>query len=203
MLGGDQRRVELAFSLLLTMPGTPIIAYGDEIGMGDDLRLPEREGVRTVMQWSAAPNGGFSAAPAAALTRPVIAGGPFGYERVNVAAQTEDPASLLNWLRRAIAARKRHREFGRGSCRVVPTDDRRVIAVSASWRDRETITVHNLSAAPCTVALDFETRQDAPLRDHFTNQPYPPPHKNRIELGSYGYRWLESRVEALPRHAHS
>jgi maltose alpha-D-glucosyltransferase / alpha-amylase len=190
MLGGDPRRLRLAFSLLLTLPGAPVLAYGDEIGMGEDLALPERESVRTVMQWSAAPNGGFSTAPAAALTQPIIADGPFGYERVNVAVQSEDPASLLNWLRRAVAARKRHPELGRGSWRIVPTNDPRVIALCASWRGRETIAVHNLSAVPCTVALDFGMRQGAPPRDDFADQLYPPPHDNRVELGSYGYRWL-------------
>jgi maltose alpha-D-glucosyltransferase/alpha-amylase len=186
----DRRRLEMAFSLLLSMPGTPIIVYGDEIGMGDDLHLPERDSVRTPMQWSDAPNGGFSAAPAAALTRPVITGGPFGYEHVNVAAQTEDPASQLNWLRQAIAARQRHPEFGRGSCRIIPTDDRRVVALCASWRGQETVAVHNLSESPCLVALDLEFVRDSLPYDHFADREYSPPASNRFELGPYGYRWL-------------
>ena len=167
--------------------------------MGDDLDLPERESVRTVMQWSNAPNGGFSTAAAAALTRPAISGGPFGYERVNVAAQRDDPASMLNWLRRAIAARKQHAAFGRGSCRIVPTGDRRVLALCASWRGRETVAVHNLSATPCTVTLDLGARRPAPPRDGFSDQAYPPPRDNRVELGPFGFRWLDEGL-ATPEH---
>src|SRR3569623_2544343 len=95
MLGGDQRRLEMAYSLMFTLPGTPVIRYGDEIGKGDDLSLPEREAARTEMQWSSAANRGFTLAQRSRV--PVIADGPFGYAKVNVADQRREPNSLLNW----------------------------------------------------------------------------------------------------------
>jgi maltose alpha-D-glucosyltransferase/alpha-amylase len=119
MLGGDRRRLELAFSLALTLPGTPVIYYGDELGMGDDLSLPERHPVRTAMQWSAEQNGGFSAARASNVQVPVISSGGFSYKKVNVAAQQRDPESLLHWLERAIRARAECPEFGMADWHVV------------------------------------------------------------------------------------
>src|SRR3712207_2986352 len=104
MLGGDRRRLELAYSLMFTLPGTPVLLHGDEIGMSDDLRLPERECARTPMQWSTEPQGGFTKSDKPIL--PVISGGPYGYEHVNVAEQRRDPGSLLNWLERIIRMRK-------------------------------------------------------------------------------------------------
>jgi maltose alpha-D-glucosyltransferase/alpha-amylase len=194
MLDGDQRRIELAFSLLLTMPGTPVIVYGDEIGMGEDLRLPERQSVRTVMQWSDAPNAGFSTAPAAAMTKPAIAAGPFRYQRVNVAAEAEDPQSLLHWFRRAIAARKALPELGRGAHRIIPVDDPRAVALCYAWQGRETLAVHNLSADPCAVALDLGDSNRGAWRDQFGDQRYAPARDpERIDLGPYGYRWLRRK----------
>src|SRR5438034_6072499 len=119
MLGGDKRQVELAFSLLFSMPGTPTIWYGDEIGMGDDLSLPEREGVRTPMQWSGSENGGFSAAPSGKLVRPVVREGAYGYEHVNVAVERRDPHSLLNRVERIIRTRKECEEFGWGTLHLL------------------------------------------------------------------------------------
>jgi maltose alpha-D-glucosyltransferase/alpha-amylase len=190
MLAGDRRRIELVFSLLLSLPGTPIIVYGDEIGMGEDLALPERQSVRTVMLWSAAPNAGFSTAPATVLTMPAIGDGPFGFDRVNVAQQERDQASLLHWFRRAIAVRKTLPELGRGTCRIVPTDDRRVVALCSSWQGQETVCMHNLSPEVCTVVLDLDGGT-ARLFDQFADQPYAPVADNgRVDLGPYGYRWL-------------
>ena len=104
MLGNDRRQLELAYSLLFSLPGTPVIRYGDEIGMGDDLRLHERDAVRTPMQWSAEPHGGFSTARRSRSCR--SSRGPYGYEQVNVEAQRRDPNSLLNWIERMIRMRK-------------------------------------------------------------------------------------------------
>jgi maltose alpha-D-glucosyltransferase/alpha-amylase len=190
MLAGDRRRIELAYSLLLTMPGSPIIVYGDELGMGEDLDLPERQSVRTVMQWSAEPNAGFSTAPSAALTMPAISEGPFGYDQVNVTRQEADQASLLRWFRRAIAVRKALPELGRGACRVVPTDDPRVVALCSSWQGGETVCVHNLSPEVCTVGLDLDGGTER-LLDQFADQTYAPVSGDgRVDLGPYGYRWL-------------
>src|SRR3569623_1818322 len=117
MLGGDQRRLEMAYSLMFTLPGTPVIRYGDEIGRGDDLSLPEREGARTAMQWSSAANGGFTLAKRSRV--PVIADGPFGYAKVNVADQRRPPNSLLNWTERMIRMRKECPEIGWGTWQLL------------------------------------------------------------------------------------
>src|SRR4051794_22664078 len=95
---GNRRQLEMAYSLLLSLPGAPVLRYGDEIGMGDDLSLPERNAIRTPMQWSHEPGAGFSTAPVEELVRPVVRGGPYGHERVNVEAQRRDPGSMLNWM---------------------------------------------------------------------------------------------------------
>jgi maltose alpha-D-glucosyltransferase/alpha-amylase len=115
MLGSDRRRLELAYSLMLTLPGTPVLRYGDEIGMGDDLSLPERNCARTPMQWSTEPHGGFTSARKP--VRPVISGGAYGFEHVNVAAQRRDPDSLMNWMERACACARRSRRWGGATSR--------------------------------------------------------------------------------------
>src|SRR6185295_17852458 len=112
MLGNDRARIEMAHSLMLTLPGTPVLRYGDEIGMGEDLSLNERDSVRTPMQWADAKNGGFSPAPSNRLVLPAVRGGEFGYEKVNVAAQQRDPDSFLNWFERMTRLRRRSPEFG-------------------------------------------------------------------------------------------
>ncbi len=112
MLEGDRRRLELAYSLMMTLPGTPVIRYGDEIGMGDDLKLPERNCARTPMQWSTEPHAGFTKSDKPVM--PVISSGPYGFEHVNVAAQRRDPDSLLDWMERIIRMRKEVPEIGWG-----------------------------------------------------------------------------------------
>ena len=164
----------------------PVLGQGTW-GMGEDRRLPARQSVRTVMQWSPAPNAGFSTA--ATLARPVIADGPYRYEHVNVAAAAEDPGSLLQWFRRAIAARNCLPELARGSCQIIANDDHRVIAIRRQWCGRATLAVHNLSDEPSTVALDLRA-SDGPLRDLFSDQAYPPAHPAAVALAPYGYRWL-------------
>ena len=151
LLGGDPRRLRLAHSLLLTMPGSPVLYYGDEIGMGDDLAIEGRGAVRTPMQWDAGPNAGFSeAAPAIGP----VSRGPFAYERVNVAAQDSDPGSLLAWFRLAIAARRGAPEFGRaGRAEVLAAGDQRVLAHVCRHAGRATVALHNLSGDAVEVAL--------------------------------------------------
>src|SRR5262249_13920420 len=119
LLERDRRRIELMNSLLLSMPGTPIIYYGDEIGMGDNIHLGARHGVRTPMQWSPDRNGGFSRADPAALVLPAIMDPLYGYEAINVEAQSSDPHSVLNWTRRMLAVRRKHAVFGCGTLRFL------------------------------------------------------------------------------------
>src|SRR5688500_9284645 len=153
MLGGDVRRLAMAYSLMFSLPGTPVLWYGDEIGMGDDLSLPERNSVRTPMQWSGEPNGGFSTASPDALIRPVIADGGYGYPHVNVAAQRSDPSSLLNVVERLIRTRKECPEIGWGTWHILEAEDPRVFAHCCEWRGGAILAIHNLSSEPAVAGL--------------------------------------------------
>jgi maltose alpha-D-glucosyltransferase/alpha-amylase len=133
MLGGDRRRIELAYSLMFTLPGTPVIRYGDELGMGDDLALPERTSCRRPMQWSREPHGGFSKSKKPVV--PVIEDGPYGYQHINAADQRRDPNSLLNWTERIIRMRKEVPEIGWGDFKVLDLGDRSILAVRFDWRN--------------------------------------------------------------------
>ncbi len=132
MMQGDRRHIELAYSLMMTLPGTPVIRYGDEIGMGDDLRLPERNCARTAMQWSMEPNGGFSKCDKPQV--PVITEGAYGFNHVNVASQRRDPNSLLNWMERIIRMRKEVPEIGWGDFQFPPTGNPHVLVMRYDWR---------------------------------------------------------------------
>ena len=151
MLDGDRQRLELAWSLMLSLPGTPVLYYGDEIGMGDDLRLPERESVRTPMQWNRRANGGFSTASPAQLVRPVVDDGRFGYAAVNVVDQQRDPGSLLSWIDRALRVRQTLPELRWGHMEVIPVDHPAVVAVRTSWRGASVVALHNLAGEPVVV----------------------------------------------------
>ncbi|WP_135829094.1 alpha-amylase family protein [Halorussus halobius] len=166
MLDGDRDRIELAYSLLYSLPGTPLVVYGDEIGMGEDLSLPGRNAVRTPMQWADEPNAGFSAADPDDLVRPVISGGEFGYESVNVADQRGDPDSLLQWFSRLNRLRSECPEVGRGDCEVLSVEDPAVFAHRMT-SDRGRVTaVHNLGADPtrATLALGSGPDHSTPTR---------------------------------------
>jgi maltose alpha-D-glucosyltransferase/alpha-amylase len=166
MLGGDRRRLELAFSLLFTLPGTPMIQYGDEIGIWDDLRLPERECTRTAMQWSGAPYGGFS--PSKKIAVPTINDPKHGYRKVNVADQRRDPMSLLNWVERRIRARKEVPEIGWGECTVIDTEAcPSVLVLRYDWRGVAFVTVHNFADKKQTVRFDVNTKDGGSLFDVF------------------------------------
>jgi maltose alpha-D-glucosyltransferase/alpha-amylase len=146
MLDGDRRRLELAYSLLFTLPGTPVIRYGDELGMGDDLSLPERNCARTPMQWSDEPNGGFTKSDRP--TVPVIDDGPYGFQHVNAAIQRRHPDSMLNWSERIIRMRKEVPEVGWGDFAVIPTRNPAILIMRYDWRNNSVLFVHNLDAKP-------------------------------------------------------
>jgi maltose alpha-D-glucosyltransferase/alpha-amylase len=189
MLGGDRRRLELANSVLLSLPGTPVIRYGDEIGMGEDLSLKGREAVRTAMQWEDAPHGGFTLSGRAEC--PVIAEGPYGYAHVNVADQRRDPNSLLNWTERMIRLRRETPEIGYGDCTIVDSPDD-ILAMRYAWRGAELLIVHNFSDAPREVAFGLDATGDRPreLVHLLTGE-----HVRcadgcyAVFLEPYGYRW--------------
>jgi maltose alpha-D-glucosyltransferase/alpha-amylase len=196
MFGNDRRRIELAFSLLFSLPGTPVIYYGDELGMGDDLGLPERWPVRTCMQWTDDQNAGFSTAPNERLLHPVIAEGEFGSNHVNAAAQQRDPNSLFNWLRRLSEVRQSCAEIGWGDWKLPPTEAPSVLVQHFSFEAKSIVILHNLAGSECTTRLDELSRAHK-LIDVFGNRVYPsnPAVDGEIELDAYGYRWfrLESR----------
>jgi maltose alpha-D-glucosyltransferase/alpha-amylase len=191
MLQGDRRRLELAYSLMMTLPGTPVIRYGDEIGMGDDLALPERDCARTPMQWSTEPHGGFTKNDRPVL--PVITGGPYGFEQVNVAQQRRDPNSQLNWTERIIRMRKEIPEIGWGSFKVLPSGSPAVLVLRYDWRNNAVLVIHNLAPMPLEIHLDLHSgaEHESDLinllsEDHsFADDRG----KHHIVLEPHGYRW--------------
>jgi maltose alpha-D-glucosyltransferase/alpha-amylase len=192
MLGGDRRRLELVYSLLFSLPGTPLLRYGEEIGMGDDLSLEGRTSVRTPMQWSSEPNGGFSTALQDALPQPVISQGEYGYQQVNVTTEQRDPNSLVNWTERLIRTRKQCPELGRGKWRILETDEPSVFANCCEWEGNAVITLHNLADRACTVTLKSNDYKMQYLIDLLGDQQYEPLDGNcdAIQLDAYGYRWF-------------
>ncbi|WP_414643689.1 maltose alpha-D-glucosyltransferase [Bosea sp. (in: a-proteobacteria)] len=155
LLERDRRRIELMNSLLLSMPGTPVIYYGDELGMGDNIFLGDRDGVRTPMQWSPDRNGGFSKADPASLVLPPVMDALYGFDAVNVEAQTRDPHSLLNWTRRVLAVRKDHQAFGRGSLRFLYPKNRKAFAYLREHEGETILCVANLSRSAQAFELDL------------------------------------------------
>ena len=155
LLERDRRRIELMNSLLLSMPGTPVIYYGDELGMGDNIFLGDRDGVRTPMQWSPDRNGGFSKADPASLVLPPIMDALYGFDAVNVEAQTRDSHSLLNWTRRILAVRKEHKAFGRGTLRFLYPKNRKAFAYLREHDGETILCVANLSRSAQAFELDL------------------------------------------------
>lgn len=191
MLKGDLDCLKLAHSLMFSLPGTPVLWYGQEIGMGDDLSLDERNPVRTPMQWSVEKNGGFSDAPRDKLIRPVIREGQFSYERVNFEAQDRDPNSLLSWLEKVIRVRKESPEIGYGDWWIVETDRTTVLAHCCQWNSSTFMALHNFSGEPVTVTLNFDGdvyQYEDCLSDQLYNVHGDT--SRQIELGRYGYRWF-------------
>ena len=191
MLQGDRRRLELAYSLIMTLPGTPVLLYGDEIGMGDDLSLPERNCARTPMQWSAEPQGGFTKSGTPVL--PPIADGPYGFEHVNAAGQRRDPNSLLNWMERVIRMRKEVPEIGWGDFDLVDAGTPEVLGLRYTWRGNAVLFVHNLGAIPREVELSLDAQEGtgASLVNLLSDQHSAPDASgdHRVLLEPYGYRW--------------
>jgi maltose alpha-D-glucosyltransferase/alpha-amylase len=190
MLQGDRRRLELAYSLMMSLPGTPVLRYGDEIGMGDNLRLPERNSARTPMQWSTEPQGGFTKSDKPIL--PVISGGPYGFEHVNVAQQRRDPDSLMNWMERMIRMRKEAPEIGWGEFSILPTRISEVLAIRYDWRNNSVVVIHNLSAIPREVCLESGLNDEGCLVNLLSaeNSQADENGKHCIMLEPYGYRWF-------------
>jgi maltose alpha-D-glucosyltransferase / alpha-amylase len=189
MLGNNRRKLELAFSLLFSLPGTPMMQYGDEIGMGEDLRLPERECARTPMQWTSGRHAGFSTARS--TVRPVIRDPVFGYKKVNVSQQRRDPDSLLGWTERMIRMRRECPEISWGEFVVLRTNVPEVLALRFDWRDTSLLTLHNFSASRQHVRLKTGSPHGDSLIDVFDRR-HSRAHNDgahRITMDPYEWRW--------------
>ncbi|MCE9649792.1 MAG: maltose alpha-D-glucosyltransferase [Parvibaculum sp.] len=195
LLQRDRRRIELMTSLLLSLPGTPIIYYGDEIGMGDNIHLGDRHGVRTPMQWSADRNGGFSRADPEKLVLPPIMDSLYGYEAVNVEAQSRDPHSLLNWTRRMLATRKQHHAFGRGTLTFLRPGNRKVLAYLREHEGTAILCVANLCRTPQAVELDLARFAGYVPVEMTGASPFPEIGQLTylLTLPPYGFYWFELR----------
>nr|WP_294544909.1 maltose alpha-D-glucosyltransferase [uncultured Rhodopila sp.] len=193
LLEHDRRRVELMNYLLLSMPGTPVIYYGDEIGMGDNIHLGDRNGVRTPMQWSSDRNGGFSrVADPSRLVLPMVMDPLYAFQTVNVEAQASDPHSLLSWIRRTIAIRRQYKVFGRGGYRLLYPKNRKILAYLREGEDTVILCVANLSRTPQAVELDlseFSGRVPIELDGHSV---FPPIGQLSylLTLPPYGFYWF-------------
>ena len=205
LMDNNRRRIELLNSLLLSFPGTPVIYYGDELGMGDNIYLGDRNAVRTPMQWNGDRNAGFSRATPAKLYSPVIMDPVWGYEAINVEAQQSDPSSLLSWMRNMIALRKLFRVFGRGTLEFLNSENRKILAYLRRYDGETILCIANLSRFAQPVDLDLSSLEGmVPVEmlgyvefPQITKQPY------RFTLGAYGFLWLElhGAVEPLEVHA--
>ena len=192
LLERDRRRIELMNSLLLSLPGTPVIYYGDEIGMGDNIHLGDRNGVRTPMQWSYDRNGGFSRADPAALVLPPIMDPLYGYGAVNVEAQTRDPHSLLNWMRRMLAVRSRHPAFGRGTLTFLYPGNRKILAFLREFEGETLLCVANVAHSHQAVELDLSSFKGRVPVELSGGTPFPPIGELTylLTLPPYGFYWF-------------
>ncbi|MCA9116888.1 MAG: alpha-glucosidase C-terminal domain-containing protein [Planctomycetaceae bacterium] len=200
MLNGDERRLRMAYSLMFSMPGTPILRYGEEIGMGDDLSLEERDSIRTVMQWSPEEHGGFTSqhVDAGDLPRPAIRKGTYGYLKRNVYEQQRDADSLLNWMRKLIRVRRECPECSFGTCTVLEADDSAVLAHECRLDETAMVSLHNLSDKTKQVEVTFEGDRPRQMTDLLADDGK---HWSvnggsmSVELGPYGFHWFHSRPE--------
>jgi maltose alpha-D-glucosyltransferase/alpha-amylase len=190
MLEGDRDRIELLYSLLFTLPGTPVLLYGEEIGLGDNQRVEGRGAVRVAMQWTGGPNAGFTTGEPAV---PLVTDSRFGPDRVNVASQRRDPRSLLNWMERAIRTRKELPELGWGTWKVLDTDQPGVLAHRCDWHGQAVLVLHNLGPKPVQVLLELgdEVEAGRQLAELLADQRYEPAETGQsLALDGLGYRWL-------------
>jgi maltose alpha-D-glucosyltransferase/alpha-amylase len=194
MLQGDQGRLRLAYSLQFTLPGAPVLRYGEELGMGDDLSLPDRDSLRTPMQWSDARHAGFSTT-GGELVRPVIADGPFGYPRVNASAQQKDPDSLLRWFEHMVHTLRECPEVGSGTCTPVPVEHPAVLVHRMDAAEGTLLFLHNLGAESLRVDVGEQPGRRGTPVEVLADRGYEAPRDDLtgIEVAGCGYRWLRLR----------
>ncbi|MDX5438172.1 MAG: trehalose synthase, partial [Pontibacter sp.] len=189
---GNREQVEMAYSLMFSLPGTPVIRYGDEIGMGDNLNLNERNAVRTPMQWSADKQAGFSKADK--LIHPIIDKGPYSYKHVNVETQRRTPDSLLNWMTALIRLRQECTEIGWGDWEILDTGSPHILGMHYNWQGSSVLTFHNFEEKAKEVTLDLKSKEQVKLIDLMVNLESLPDEKGKhhIKLEAYGYRWFRT-----------
>ena len=200
MFNGDPRRLKMAYSLLFTLPGTPVLFYGEEIGMAENLDVPGREAVRTPMQWTAGKNAGFSTAKPSQLSR-AVTHGSFGPEHVNAAAARRDPDSMLHHITRLAKRYRESPELGWGDAVIIDTEVPEALVHMTTWEDRSMVLLHNLASEPTHVPLMLqEVRPGTELVDLLSDESYEldADHSTEVPLDGYGYRWL--RVAAQGDH---
>jgi maltose alpha-D-glucosyltransferase/alpha-amylase len=204
LLGNDLARIKLMNSLLMSMPGSPIIYYGDEIGMGDNIYIGDRNGVRTPMQWSIDRNAGFSRADPQRLYLPLIMDPIYGYQAVNVEAQVRDPSSLLNWTRQLLAVRRQHKCFGRGTLEFVRPRNRKIFAYLRSYEGQTVLCVANLAQTAQAAELDLSAFVGRVPVELMGRNSFPPigelPYF--LTLPPHSFFWLLLSEEAQPPDWH-
>ncbi len=203
LLENDRRRIELMNALLFSLPGTPVIYYGDEIGMGDNFYLGDRNGVRTPMQWSGDRNAGFSRANPQRLYLPAIIDPEYHYEALNVETQQNNPHSLLWWMKRALAQRKQSRALGRGSIEFLYPENRRVLAFVRSYGSENVLVVANLSRFAQAAEIDLSRFQGMGMQELFGRSDFPPVGDRPyfISLGPHAFYWFALQPREAPKEA--
>lgn len=193
MLNNDRRKIELLYTILFSLPGTPVIYYGDEIGMGDNIYLGDRHGVRTPMQWSMNLNAGFSNANPQQLYLPVITDPVYRFESVNVATQDENPSSLMYWMKNVIAMRKRLQVFGRGAMKFIDTNNNKVLCFLRSDEKQRIIVVANLSQFSQATTLNLSEFKDCDVTEVFSQNRFMNVGEGQyaITVSPYGYFWFQ------------
>jgi maltose alpha-D-glucosyltransferase/alpha-amylase len=192
LLENSRRQIELLNGLLLSLPGSPFLYYGDEIGMGDNIYLGDRDGVRTPMQWSSDRNAGFSKADFERLYFPVVSNPLYGFQSVNVESQQRYPTSLLHWMRHMIHLRKGHQVFGRGSMRFVKPENRKIFAFAREHEGEAVLCVYNLSGSAQPAELDLREYAGSVPVEMLGNTEFPAVHEApyQLALAPYGFYWL-------------
>jgi maltose alpha-D-glucosyltransferase / alpha-amylase len=195
LMEGDRRRIELMSGLLMSLPGSPIVYYGDEIGMGDNVYLGDRNGVRTPMQWNGGFNAGFSTADPERLWLPLVSNALYGYQAVNVESQHRNPSSLLNWMRRLIEVRRETRVFGRGSIEFLKPDNHRVLAFTRTLGRETVLAINNLSGTAQAVELDLSPWAGAIPIEMFGASIFPRIRREPyiMMMGPYDFFWFRLR----------
>jgi maltose alpha-D-glucosyltransferase/alpha-amylase len=194
LLNNDRRKIELLYTILFSLPGTPVLYYGDEIGMGDNIYLGDRFGVRTPMQWNMNINAGFSVANPQKLYLPVISDPIYRYESVNVATQEENPSSLMWWIKNVLAMRKRLNVFGRGDLQFIDSTNSKVLCFSRSYEKQRIIVVANLSQFSQATTLDLKAFKDCDITEVFSQNRFMSVTEGEysITIGPYGYFWFQA-----------